>query len=540
MSQAANDSTTRRIARSTAVVMVSFAAAKAISLLQTFVIAQTFGLVNWDAYVAANRVPELIFTLISGGALATAFLPVFSGMLADGDTSLAWRTASHVVNFVFCVTLVISILVFFLAPWLISAFVAPGFSPEIQDQTVGLMRLLLVSTLIFSVSGIVMGILQSHNHFLLPALAPILFDVGILFGVVVLIKPFGVYGIALGAVLGAAGHLGIQIPGLIRFKARWSRSLGLHDPHLWRIVRLMIPRIGGLGVFSLNFIVMTNIASRLGPGSVAALDWGWRLMQIPQTLIGTAMGVVIFPTLAALSELGDLAGKRAAMNGALRFILVGTIPASVALIVSGRPLVSLLEGGAFDVSASSLVYSTLVCFSLGLIVHSVLEVVARSFYADKDTLTPFLAALAGAAVNLILSFGLSGVLTLDAASTAGDRGFVGGLALANSLGVAVEVLLLIFILRRRWSGISEDKLLRSLVKTTVASLLMAFAVFAVDAGWSIIGLPAESKAWSILHIVVQAIAGTATFLVAAYILKLEELQTLVTVILRRRPSPQGA
>lgn len=543
---------TRRIARSTIIVMVSFGAAKAISLLQTFIIARTFGVgAEWDAYVAANRIPELIFTLIAGGALATAFLPVFSGMLAEGDTAKAWRTASHVVNFIFCVTLVVSTIVFFLAPWLISTVVAPGFTPEVQAQTVGLMRLLLASTLIFSVSGIVMGILQSHNHFLLPALAPIMFDLGILFGVIVLLGPFGVYGIAMGAVIGAAAHLAIQIPGLIKFGARWTPSLGLRDPQLWRILRLMVPRIGNLGVFSLNFLVMNNIASRLGEGSVSALDWGWRLMQIPQTLIGTAMGVVIFPTLAALSELGDLAGKRAAMSGAVRFILVGTIPASVALVVAGRPLISLLEGGAFEASASQLVYNTLVCFSLGLIVHSVLEVVARAFYADKDTLTPFVAALAGASINLVLSFALSGVLSLSpvAAQVSSvqslslplemfgwtEKSNVGGLALANSIGVTVEVLLLIWILRRRWHGVEENALIRTITKTTLASLVMALAVIIVQTVWSAV-IGSGGTILTIGLIGAETVVGGLVFIVAAYVLKLEELQTLLTVILRRRPA----
>jgi putative peptidoglycan lipid II flippase len=225
-----------------------------------------------------------------------------------------------------------------------------------------------------------------------------MFDVGILFGVIFLmpIETIGVRGVAIGAVLGAVMHFGIQVPGLIRFKARWKPQLGLHNPVLWRVIRLMLPRIGGLGVFQLNFLVMNNVASRLGVGSVSALDWGWRLMQIPQTLIGTAMGIVIFPTLAALSELGDENGKRNAMSGALRFILIASIPSAVALIFVGRPVINLLERGAFDASASALVYSTLRFFALGLIVHSALEVVARSFYADKDTLTPLWAALGGA------------------------------------------------------------------------------------------------------------------------------------------------
>ena len=160
---------------------------------------------------------------------------------------------------------------------------------------------------------------------------------------------------------------------MIRFRARWYPELGWRDPTLWRVIRLMLPRIVGLGVFSFNFIVMNNIASQLGTGSVSAMDWGWRLMQIPETLIGTAMGTVIFPALAALSALNDVEGKRTALSGALRFILIATIPSAVGLVLVGRPLISLLEGGAFDASASALVYSTLQFFLLGLIVHSMLE-----------------------------------------------------------------------------------------------------------------------------------------------------------------------
>jgi putative peptidoglycan lipid II flippase len=264
MSQPENDRN-RRLARSTLVVMIAFGIAKAISLVQTVVIAQVFGLSQeWDAYVVANSIPELIFTLIAGGALAHAFIPIFSGFLARGDLEGAWRTASHVINTVFLTTLVVSAIAFIAAPWLVANVAAPGFDAVGQAQTVELMRILFVTTLIFSVSGISMGILQSHNHFLLPALAPIMFDVGILFGVIFLIGPFGVNGIAIGAVLGAALHFGIQVPGLIRYGVRWKPEVDLKDPTLWRIIRLMLPRIAGLGVFSLNFIVMNNIASRLG------------------------------------------------------------------------------------------------------------------------------------------------------------------------------------------------------------------------------------------------------------------------------------
>lgn len=539
---------TRRIARSTMTVMIAFGLAKIISLAQSVIIANQFGVeIELSAFVTANRIPELIFTLIAGGALAHAFIPIFGGYLAQGETDRAWTVASHVVNTVFLTTLCISVIVFFAAPWLIANIVAPGFNPAAQAQSAALMRILLISTLIFSVSGLVMGILQSHNHFLLPAIAPIMFDVGILFGVIFLLKPLGVTGIALGAVLGAALHLGVQIPGLIRYKARWSPQIGLRDPELWRIIRLMLPRVAGLGVFSLNFIVMNNIASRLGENAIAALDWGWRLMQIPQTLIGTAMGTVIFPTLAALSQVGDLSGKREAMNGALRFILVGSIPSAVGLVLVGQPLVNLLKRGEFDAQAAALVYGTLQMFALGLIVHSVLEVVARSFYADKDTLTPLWAALGGAAINFVLSFALSGVIQYENTFTAypvvqatyynlppRSGGFVGGLALANSLGVAFEVIVLLFVLRTRWHGIKENALAQTVFKTTAASLVMALAIIVINALWNLLGFADRGLIFNIAQVGIETVVGAGVFVAAAVLLKMEELTVFFNIMLRRR------
>lgn len=544
-----NSKRNRQLARSTAIVMVAFGMAKLISLAQTFIIARVFGLgTEWDAFVTANRIPELLFTLIAGGALAHAFIPIFSGYLAREDYSGAWRTASHVINFIFIVTLIASVIAFIAAPLLISNVVAPGFTPEAQAKSTELMRILLISTLIFSVSGIVMGILQSFNHFLLPAVAPMMFDVGILFGVIVLLPAMGVNGIALGAVIGAALHLGIQIPGLIRFKARWVPELGLRDPVLWRVIRLMLPRVAGLGVFSLNFIVMNNIASRLGTGSVSALDWGWRLMQIPQTLIGTAMGTVIFPTLAALSELGDESGKREAMTGALRFILVGSLPAAIGLLFVGRPLISLLEGGQFDAAAGVLVYSTLQAFMLGLIVHSALEIVARSFYADKDTLTPLWAALVGAAINFGLAFALTGVIDAQNALSAHpivaqtfpslaprpDFGNVAGLALANSIGTTIEVGLLLWVLRRRWHGINENVLAQTVFKTLAASLVMAVAIILVDVVWAQLGFNERGTLFTVIEIAIQTTIGILVFAGVAVLLKLEELSILINLVLRRK------
>ena len=185
---------TQSMARNTIILMVAFATAKAISLVQTFIIASVFGVGDeWDAFVTANRIPEQIVLLIGGGALSYAFIPVFSGFLARSDRDHAWRLASSVINTVFTVTLLLSILGFVLAVVGRDARRArlrrrQGRADCPADAH------LLISTLVFSISGIFQGILHSHNHFLLPALAPILFDVGILFGAAFLIGPFGVSG----------------------------------------------------------------------------------------------------------------------------------------------------------------------------------------------------------------------------------------------------------------------------------------------------------------------------------------------------------
>jgi putative peptidoglycan lipid II flippase len=540
--------TNRHLARSTIIVILAFGAAKAISLAQTFIIARVFGVsAEYDAFVTANQIPEQIYNLIAGGAIAFAFIPVFTGLLATDNVERAWRVAAHVLNTIFTATLVTSVLAFIFAPWLIANVVAPGFTPHVQAQTVSLMRILLVSTLIFSLSGISMGILQSHNRFLLPALAPIMFDLGILFGVALLIPSMGVHGIAVGAVLGTALHLGIQIPGLLRVRMRWWPELGWRDPELRRVIKLMIPRIADLGLIAFSGIVTTNILSRLGEGSASAYSWGWRIMQIPETLIGTAMGVVIFPTLAVMSSLGNLDGKRDAMSGALRFTLIATIPSAIGLILIGRPMISLLERGAFDTSASDLVYNTLQFFSVGIVVHSMLEIVARSFYADKDTFTPLMAAFGGAAINLVAAFLFSDVARVQgmalqnaAAITLGQfgvtsyHGSVGGLALANTLGVAFEVVALGMILRRRWRGMNESLLGQTVVKTLLASLVMGAVVVVVGNAWAMLGLTTGSFTRTVIQLGVQVAAGAAAFIATALILRMDELKMLLALVLRRR------
>jgi putative peptidoglycan lipid II flippase len=326
-------------------------------------------------------------------------------------------------------------------------------------------------------------------------------------------------------------HLLIQLPFVFRIGVRWKFTFGWGDPTLRRMVRLMLPRIIDLGLFQItNWIVATNIASRLGESAISALGWAWRIMQIPETLIGTAMGTVIFPTLAALSELGDENGKRDRMSGALRFILMTTIPSAVFLILAGQTGISLLERGEFTSESTALVYNALRFYALGVVVHSILEVVARSFYADKDTWTPLYVAFGGAAINLIAALAFTGVLSADQPNPSN----VAGLALANTLGVTFEAGALLFILRRRWHGINESELGRTILKTLVASLIMGVSIVVFDGLWIALGMGERGTAFTIIRLVLESGLAVVVFVGTAWLLKMSEIRDIIGLLRPRK------
>jgi putative peptidoglycan lipid II flippase len=310
-------------------------------------------------------------------------------------------------------------------------------------------------------------VLHAHQHFFLPAIAPIIYNVGIILGAIFLAPAFGVYGLMIGTIAGSLGHLLIQVPGLSRHRMAYRPVLDWTDTGLHQVAKLMGPRILTVGVIQVNFVVIFNLASRLGEGSVSALDYGWDLMQMPQTIIGSAIGIVLFPTMSELAAQGDLAGLRRTMAQALRIILALSIPAMVGLMVLGRPMIQVMfERGQFGPNSTAAVYQSLQFWAFALVAHSALEVVNRLFYAQKDTTTPLIGAVAGMAVNL----GLAVLLyrRLDA----------GGLALSNGLAVTVEVLLLLVIAHRRMAGVEAGSMMNTLIRALLAAAAMGATIIA--------------------------------------------------------------
>ncbi|MBI4769206.1 MAG: hypothetical protein HY784_02030, partial [Chloroflexi bacterium] len=311
-----------RVFRFSLLLAVFFGIDKIVALGRQVLVGRAYGVGRaLDAFNAANNLPDALFALISGGALAMAFIPVLSEYLERRDRAAAWGLFSRVANTAFLLTAGLALPLAAFAGPLVRRVVAPGFDPQQQALVAALMRLDLIATLIFSVSGLVIGGLQANQHFLLPALAPILYNVGQIVGVVWLAPHWDIYGLAYGVILGAVLHLGVQIPALIRYGFRWTPRLDWGDPGLRRVAKLMAPRILTLAAIHLIFIATDRFASRLSTGAVTAIAYGWLLMQVPETVIGTAIGTALLPTLSEQAARGD----RAALAGSLRRALAAIL-----------------------------------------------------------------------------------------------------------------------------------------------------------------------------------------------------------------------
>jgi putative peptidoglycan lipid II flippase len=462
------DADKAQIARAAGLVMALFLISRALGLLREMVISHQFGTGGQlDAYLAAFRLPDILFQIVAGGALASAFIPTFSAYWAQGREKGAWRLASAIINLVLILTTALGILAALLAPWLVRIVIAPGFDPERQALTADLMRLLMVTPVIFGISGIVMGILNARQHFLLPAMAPIFYNLGIMTGAIFLAPSMGVLGLAVGVVAGALGHLLIQMPGLIRHGFRYTATLGLQNPGVHEVGRLMLPRMLGLAAVQINFLVNTILASSLVAGSLAAINYAWLLMLLPQGVFAQAVATAAFPTFSTQAAKGQRAELRSTLAATLRAILYLALPAAVGMIVLRELLVQLIfQRGAFTETSTQMVAWALAFFALGLPAHSVVEIVVRAFYAMHDTRTPVAVGIGAMVLNVILS--LAFIRIFEAVGWMA----LGGLALSNSVAIIVEMAVLLVIIRRRLGGLEDRRMASSLVRFGLASVAM--------------------------------------------------------------------
>jgi putative peptidoglycan lipid II flippase len=430
---------------------VFFAVDKVVAILRQVIITRQFGLsTDLDAFNVANNLPNLLFALISGGALSIAFIPILSEVLLKEGRPKTWELFSRIANLAFLLTAALSIIISIFAEPIVrwKLGIAPGFNLEQQKLVAELMRLNLVATLIFSLSGLVMSGLQANQHFFLPAVAPILYNVGQIFGAIILSPEkgysigfiklpafgMGVQGLVWGVIIGALLHLLVQIPALFRYEFQWSAKIGIRNPLVLRVLSLLGPRLLTMFFIQMVFMWQDNLASRLSTGAVTALTTGWMIMQVPETIIGTAIGTALLPTLAEHFASADWLRFKQTVERAVQVLIALTIPAAVILSLGILPLIRFVFD--FTEQGNLLVTWVTQAFLAGLLGNCLMEVAARGFYARQDARLPLLAS----ALTFVVYVFLAGFL-------ANQTGAV-GIALANSAAYTLEAILVLYLLNR--------------------------------------------------------------------------------------------
>jgi len=395
-----------RLTRNSLIVAFFFLIDKVLAFVRAGIISRQFsGSVHLlDTFNAANNLPDVLFALISGGALAMAFIPLLTEYLTTRDRAAAWDLFSRVANVAFLVTGSIAILIAIFAQQLVDAKlgIAPGFGEEQRKLLAELMRLNLIGTIIFSISGLVMASLQANQHFVFPAIAPSMYNIGQIFGAIFLVPRFGIHGLVYGVIIGAAMHLLIQAPMLFKFGFRWTPSLNLRHTGLIEALKLMAPRLLTMGGIQIIVLARDNLASRLDQvGAVTSLTYGWMIMQVPETILGTAIATAMLPALSELAARRDWTGFRSTIERALRVLISLTIPIAAVMAAGIHPLVRGVFG--FDESTSTLITWTTRAYLMALTGFAIHEIASRSFYARKEPMFPLYAVV----LRIIMFLGIS-------------------------------------------------------------------------------------------------------------------------------------
>jgi len=356
---------------------------------------------------------------------------------------------------------------------LVRYVIAPGFTPANQALTASLMRIDLVAIVIFSISGLVMAGLQANQHFFLPALAPILYNLGQIFGVMILspsiglhIGPIqlpafgmGLYGLVYGVIIGSVLHLLIQVPGLIRYQFHWVPVIEWKSIGVQRVLILLGPRVLTMACIQAYFVARDNLASHFNTVGVGAMNLGWTIEQVPETIIGTALAVALLPTLAEFINHGQKDDFTKTVSRALQVMLALCLPAAVLLALSVRPLAQSFFG--YDASRLDLLTTCTWAFLIGLVGDTWLEVAVRSFYANQNTRTPLVAAFIQTVAFVLLSLILSPIIGLA------------GIPLSAALTFTTQAIVLLAIMNRRYPGILYvgNTALRALASAILAGVV---------------------------------------------------------------------
>lgn len=453
---------------SAAMILVSMVfTSRVLGLLRDRMLSARFAPDELGVYFAAFRLPNIIFELLVTGALTSAFIPVFTKYLTENKERDGWRMASILINISIIILIVVSIPMLIWTEQL-SRFFAPGFSSEQIVLMTSFTRIMIVAQIFpLLVGNFFTGILQSYNLFIIPAIAPVIYNVGIILGVVFLSSSIGLYAPVIGVGLGAVLFMIIQIPILKRIGYRHDASIDRNNSGVRDVGRLIGPRAFGLAVSQIDTTVDLILASLLGARMVTIFNFAQHLQQLPVGLFGVTIAQAALPTLTVASVRDDKEQFKSSIVSAIHQILFFVLPSSVFFIVLRIPIVRLVFGASrFDWEATVLTGMTLSMFSISLFAQSLVHVLARGFYALYDTKTPVIVSIISIAINTIGSILFISYMHLP----------VWSLGLSTSIASIVNAVVLFILLDKRVGTFARRQLFISPIKMIIAAVIAGFAI----------------------------------------------------------------
>ena len=505
------------------IIMMAVFLSRGLGLFRDRLLTARFSPQELGVYFAAFRLPNLIFELLVMGALSTAFIPVFSGYLSERKKREAFSIASSVINIGTLIFLLLALPLLIFA-FQVSSFIAPGFSREEILLMASFTRIMILAQVFPLIIGnFLTGILQSFNRFLIPALAPIAYNLGIIIGIVFLSSSFGLYGPVLGVVLGAFLFMIIQLPFIFSLGYRHLLIFDFQHKGVKEIGKLMLPRTLGLAVSQIDTTVDLILASFLGARSVTVFNFAQHLQQLPIGLFGAPIAQAVLPLLSRFSAKKNLEEFKQNLLDAFHQILFLTLPSSVIFIILRIPLVRLVFGAArFDWEATVLTGKTLAFFSLSLFAQSLVHLLARAFYALHDSRTPVKIGAVCVLVNTFLSILFVKFLFLP----------VYALGFSTSIASILNFLLLLVFLERKVNGLDKRKLFWPTLKIFVASGITGLFLYIPMKLLDQLVFDTTRTINLLLLTGVAGFCGVSCYLFLAWFLEIKEVGTFLDLVKR--------
>lgn len=511
-------------------------------LLGDRLLAARFGAgIEASVYFAAFRIPDLVYNVLILGGILVAFLPIFAEHFVK-DPDKAWQMTNHVLSAFFFLLVLFSLVLFILSSWLVK-LMAPGFTAEGKIMLLVLVRILLLQPIILGVSNIFSGVLHYFYRFLAYSLAPILYNFGIIFGILFLTPRFGIFGVGFGVVLGAFLHLIVQVVSALNCGFRFKFSFSLNHPAIKRIFLLMVPRIFGIAANQINLIVITAIASTIATGSIAVFNFANNLQGILTGILGISLATAAFPTFSRLWVNGQKQEFIDKLSLILRQVLFLIVPGSILMFLLRAQIVRIVLGsGRFGWEETRLTAASLGLFALSVFASTLIPFLTRTFFSFQDTKTPTLISLASVATNISLSFlfvwllksstMLQGFFQNSLKLTGlGNMGVV-ALPLAFSIAAILQFALLLAFLYRKIGDFGLKEILNSLKKIMAAGIVMAAVVYfslRILSGF----LPMDTFWGVFLQAAISGLIGASVYFLIISYFRLPELETFKSSILEK-------